>query len=301
MSPNERVESMDVRAAFYGHRFARYKGCAPHWDPELAGRALGDESLSLDAWSASSQDGGEPQRERLARERAAKRVCASCPVLVECRAYANSETVEGRLAEPDGIWGGELALDRHRALIARRAAVAGRPSVKVLAEARTVQKRAVLAALARETDEELVAFRAGMDVRTANWHRSLLCTLLGLNKETATRGELLEVAAGLGLLPKRCRIVSDGRWPVAAAPTTDGARQRRIAAGAPQQLVLDLWPGMPVPRVPRVRRTLSGAPSRRPGVRRARLRVVRATFIAEALPFPSTPAARTAVLLGAAA
>lgn len=282
------TDPIEAAAAFYGHRFYNYRGCAPHWDPALRGRALGDEALSLDAWSASSVDGGEPQKVRLEREKDAKAVCAGCPVVEACRAYANAETGDGKLAEPDGIWGGQLALDRHRALIARRSAGV-EPSRKDLTEARTVQKQAVLAALARETDEELVAYRAGMDVRTANWNRSVLCTLLGLNKETATRQQLLEAAAAHDLLPARCQIVPDGRWPVAAAPTTDGARQRRIAPGAPQQLALDLWQGRPAPRGVLQRRTPPG-----PGVRavsargrgRARLRLV-SPCIAEPLPFPT--------------
>ncbi|WP_033024176.1 hypothetical protein, partial [Streptomyces capuensis] len=92
-----------------------------------------------------------------------------------------------------------------------------------LSVARTDQKQAVLRALAREVDEELVAFRAGMDVRTANWHRSLLCGLLGLDKETASREQLLTTAQRLGVLPVRARILPDGRWPVAAAPNGDGS------------------------------------------------------------------------------
>ncbi|GAX57368.1 WhiB family transcriptional regulator [Streptomyces olivochromogenes] len=290
------LDPIEAAAAFYEHRFAKYKGCAPHWDPALPGRALGDASLSLDAWSSSSEDGGEAQKDRLAREKRALAVCRACPVLEACRAYANSETADGKLVQPDGIWGGELALDRHRALIARRAN-APLPARQDLAEARTVQKRAVLAALARETDEELVAYRAGMDVRTANWNRSVLCTLLGLNKETATREQLLRLAAAHDLLPRRCRIVPDGQWPIAAAPTTDGARQRRIAAGAPQQLVLNLWPGQPAPRRgPRPRQTPSAAASARRSLR-PRLRLV-APYVAEPLPFPTT--IRTARLEAAA-
>jgi hypothetical protein len=291
---NTSPDPSEAAAAFYEHRFFQYRGCAPHWDPALAGRALGDEGLSLDAWSSSSEDGGEPQKDRLAREKAAKAVCGRCPVVDACRMYANAETPDGKLSEPDGIWGGELALDRHRALIARRTS-APLPAGRDLAEARTAQKQAVLAALARETDEELVAYRAGMDVRTSNWNRSVLCTLLGLNKETATREQLLQAAAAHGLLPERCRIVPDGRWPVAAAPTTDGARQRRIAAGAPTQLALSLWTGCAAPRTaaprtasrtapraPRPRQAPSLTATPRPGLRLA------APYVADPLPFPTT-------------
>jgi hypothetical protein len=284
-----------AEAAFYGHRHYRYRGCAPHWDPDHRGMVLGDETVPLDAFSASSEDGGEAQKDRIAREKRALAVCAGCPILTECRTYANTELPDGHLVQPDGIWGGQLALTRHRALIARRTAVPAGPTERELAEARTVQKQQVLAALARNTDDELVAYRAGMDLRTANWHRSNLCSLLGLDKETATRAQLLHAAAKHGVLPKGVRAVPDGRWPIAAAPTTDGARQRRIAAGAPQQLTLALWPdGHPAPQAP------AGGPKPRhtphaAGSRPRRLRIVH-TWVAE--PLPALTPART---LGAAA
>lgn len=224
-----------------GHRHYRYRGCAPVPADvaDFPGQALGDPGLHIDAWHGADRGEGvpEPQRERIARERAAQAVCARCPVLAQCRAWATAEDEQGRLVEPVGIWGGMLALDRHRALIRRRSA-APAPVVDRLAEARTPQKQALLAALAREVDEELVAWRAGLDVRTANWQRSLLCGLLGLDKETATRGELLDAARRAGVLPKGVRVRPDGVWPVAAAPTADGVRQRRIAPGVPVQLTL---------------------------------------------------------------
>jgi WhiB family redox-sensing transcriptional regulator len=43
---------------------------------------------------------GEPAEERRARESAAKRICADCPVRRECLEYAL------RVREPIGIWGG---------------------------------------------------------------------------------------------------------------------------------------------------------------------------------------------------
>ncbi|MFJ9799794.1 WhiB family transcriptional regulator [Streptomyces sp. NPDC101145] len=254
------------------HPHYRYRGCQP--DPEQPTRAAGDPDLSVNAWLPYTGDGMENQAARHARERAAIAVCGFCPVRDACRAYANTLTEDGLLAEPEGIWGGERALERHRALIASRAAtepapepVAGRVRVgeEKLAEARTPAKRAVLRALARHTDPEMVAARAGMDLRTANWHRSALVSLLGLDKETATREELLAEAVSYGLLPDTVRIVPDGPWPLAAAPTTDGARQRRLAPDMPVQLTI---PGLPhYPR--RLRR-----PVRRPappGARRLRL------------------------------
>jgi WhiB family transcriptional regulator, redox-sensing transcriptional regulator len=55
----------------------------------------------------------EPTAARLTRERAAKRVCAGCPVLVECREHAL------RHPEPYGVWGGLTAAER-RVVLARR-------------------------------------------------------------------------------------------------------------------------------------------------------------------------------------
>lgn len=229
------------------HRHYRYRGCAPSPDPRFPGQALGDPALSIDAWLTPdrAEDEVEPQKVRIARERRAAEACGRCPVLAQCRVYANSETADGRLAEPDGIWGGQLPLDRHRTLIKRRTAAPAPVVVDDVPEARTEQKQAVLRALARETDEELVAYRAGMDVRTANWHRSLLCGLLGLDKDSATRMELLETARRLGLLPKGTRIRPDGKWPVVAAPSGDGVRQRRIAPGMPWQIVLPGYQHLP--------------------------------------------------------
>ncbi|MFE4915766.1 hypothetical protein ACFRCX_30140, partial [Streptomyces sp. NPDC056652] len=167
-----------ARQQLTDHPHYRYRGCAP--DPDQPQQSAADPDVALDAWGPYTGDGAEPQRARHARERAAMAICARCPVLAVCRTYGNTVVVDGdgveHLVEPEGILGGELALTRHRALIARRHAAttatsktsAGAPTVRELAAARTPQKRAVLRALARETDTELVAYRAGMDVRSAN-------------------------------------------------------------------------------------------------------------------------------------
>lgn len=55
----------------------------------------------------------EPKRERLAREAEAKAICASCPVLEPCRAYALSQE------EIYGVWGGMGEADRRAALSER--------------------------------------------------------------------------------------------------------------------------------------------------------------------------------------
>ncbi|MEZ0068937.1 WhiB family redox-sensing transcriptional regulator [Streptacidiphilus sp. MAP12-20] len=55
----------------------------------------------------------EPTAARLAREEQAKRVCARCPVLLECREHALI------MPEPYGVWGGLTAAER-RVVLARR-------------------------------------------------------------------------------------------------------------------------------------------------------------------------------------
>ncbi len=56
----------------------------------------------------------ERKEDRLERESAAKAICRSCPVLVQCREYALT------VREPHGIWGGLNEYER-RQLLARRA------------------------------------------------------------------------------------------------------------------------------------------------------------------------------------
>ncbi|QGZ53395.1 hypothetical protein GPZ77_34785 (plasmid) [Streptomyces sp. QHH-9511] len=242
---------MNARHALTEHRHYAYRGCAP--DPDQPTQSAADPNLPLDAWTTSTVDGGLPQRERVEQQKAARAICGRCPVLDACRAYGNIAIPGGGLVEPVGIWGGQTALNRHRALIALRTAQPATaepaPSPGRIAEAGTVAKLRVLRALARETDTELVAYRAGMDVRTANWHRANLCTLLGLDKETTTREQLLGVAKANRLLPANVRIVPDGRWPIAAGPTTDGARQRRLAPDSPSPSRCPSCP-TPAPRPP---------------------------------------------------
>jgi hypothetical protein len=306
------IDSIAARQQLVDDRHYKYRGCAP--DEDQPSMSAADPDVSLDAWGPYTGDGAEPQKERFDREKTAKAICGRCPVLALCRTYANTTAVDAdgveHLVEPEGVMGGELALTRHRALIARRhAATTGTapaaeapaaPVVRDLTEGRTRQKRAVLNALARETDPELVAYRAGMDLRTANWHRSALVTMLGLDKERATRDQLLAAAVDQGLLPRSTRIRPDGRYAYAAAPTTDGARQRRIAPGRPVQLML---PGLE--DIPRTHRT-ANRPGRPPMGRgpvtdrrraRARLRHLAAV---RAVPQPRIPLTPTTVLEPAA-
>lgn len=68
--------------------------CADHWDWQRIG-ACRDEDPAL-FFSAEGERGSA----RRSRERAAKRVCVRCPVLMLCRHHAL------RTREPYGVWGG---------------------------------------------------------------------------------------------------------------------------------------------------------------------------------------------------
>lgn len=222
------------------HRFYGYRGCAP--DADDPRRAAGNPELPLDAWcGGEDRDGAASQKERRAQDAAALEVCLGCPVMVACDRYASSVVMDGdvaRLAEPDGIRGARTALERHRRFIAHRHEVAAAaPDHRF----DTPQKRAVLAALAVRWDAVEVAVEAsrllalwgeapadGMDVRTANWQRSALVTLLNLNKRSATRGELLAEAVRRGLLDASLVVADDGSVP-AVPPPPSGPRHTAVA------------------------------------------------------------------------
>lgn len=231
------TSSYAAYVAWTEHRFFRYRGCAP--DPDRPGRAAGNPELGLDAWVGPDVDGGEPQKERRAREAAAKEVCLNCPVMVACDAYASSVTVDGKLAEPDGVRGGLTALERHRRFIKSRHRLRGVAPAPV-EQLRTVQKQAVLRALAAWSDPVDVAFAAGMDVRTANWQVSRLRTQLGL-AGTAGRAEILEAARVRGLL-EGVRVVPDGERE-RGRPRVASPSRARFAHVAGQLALWETAPG----------------------------------------------------------
>jgi hypothetical protein len=209
----QKITTAAAYQALTEHRFYSYRGCAA--DPDRPDRMAGNPDLPVGAHHAPDTDGGEEQSVRRAREDAAIEVCLSCPVMVACDAYASSITPDGKLAEPDGVQGGRRALERHRAFIKTRHEVTGQaPDTRF----NTAQKRAVLRALAGHTDPYAVASAAEMDVRTANWQRSKLTTLLGLPHD-ATRAELLAAAAGRGLLDGVAVVADDGTVPAVPPPT----------------------------------------------------------------------------------
>lgn len=226
---------MNSRAAYEAwteHRHFAYRGCAPDVDDPR--RAAGNPELSLDAWCGEDRDGAEPQGDRVRRQHAAIEVCLSCPVMVLCDRYANSVTPDGRLAEPEGIRGGRTALERHKAFIRARHRVAVPAPV---GQMRTPQKLEVLRALAVHTDADAVAAAAGVPLRTANWQRSRLVTQMNLNKETATRAELLAEAARRGLLEGVTVVEDDGSVP--AVPPPPAPAPDPVAPAVAGQL--ELW------------------------------------------------------------
>ncbi|NUS82754.1 MAG: hypothetical protein HOY75_08370 [Streptomyces sp.] len=163
----------------------------------------------------------EGQRERRAREAAAVEVCLQCPVMVACDRYANSVTSDGKLAQPEGVWGGRRGLERRRAFDRTRPVVQDDAVVDSVRKLCTPQKRAVLGALAVCWEPAEVMVRAGLpDVRTANWQRSAITRLLGLSK-SASRMQVLEAAAGRGLLDGVSVVADDGSVPAVPLATED--------------------------------------------------------------------------------
>ncbi len=85
------------------------------WDWQLEAACRGEDS------DLFFHPEGERGPSRLARELAAKSVCATCPVMAQCAAHALA------VREPYGVWGG-MSEDEREAIYQRRreAARAGR-------------------------------------------------------------------------------------------------------------------------------------------------------------------------------
>jgi WhiB family redox-sensing transcriptional regulator len=82
------------------------------WDWQLSARCRGlDPEIFF-------HPEGERGAARLARERTAKAVCATCPVIAECAAHALS------VREPYGVWGGLSEDDREQIYLGATAPVA---------------------------------------------------------------------------------------------------------------------------------------------------------------------------------
>ncbi|MFF7795629.1 WhiB family transcriptional regulator [Streptomyces sp. NPDC007991] len=279
MKPSEK-SSEQLHREWLEHPHFKYRGCAPDADDPM--RMAGDPSLPVGAHHGPDAFAPEGQKERRAREAAAIEVCVSCPVVVACDAYASSVRADGRLAEPDGVWGGRRALERHKALIKARHAVAAAPGRLF----ETPQKKAVLRALAACWDPFEVAARAGVDVRTANWQRSSLVRLLGLPKD-ASRMRALAAARERGLLDGVDVVADDGSVPAVPPPT------KVAAVVEPTQLVL--WDAALADR--------HQTPARPVRRRRPRTgRVMSMPTLDDALtPAPVTPLFSATHVLGAAA
>lgn len=82
------------------------------WDWQLRGACRGEDPETF------FHPEGERGATREARERAAKMVCATCPVLTQCASHALA------VREPYGVWGGMSEDDRERVYRIQRLATA---------------------------------------------------------------------------------------------------------------------------------------------------------------------------------
>lgn len=271
MSPARMDPATAAYQAWTEHRFYAYRGCAP--DADMPSRAAGNTALTLDAWTGTTEDGGEDQATRRERQDAAVEVCLNCPVMVQCDVYGGMVGADGKLLDPYGIRGGRTALERHRRLVKSRKEPLPLPVPAPDHELRTVQKLAVLRALARHADPVAVAAAAReelrrelgagyeFDVRTAKWQLARITTQLGLEK-SASRAEVLEAAVARGLLRREevpAPAPVEGVPSAGRAPAGRRSRHgRRVAAVAgqlsfddalevaPPAPVIDLFPAAPV-------------------------------------------------------
>jgi WhiB family redox-sensing transcriptional regulator len=81
------------------------------WDWQLQGSCRGEDPAVF------FHPEGERGPARAARERAAKAVCASCPVLKQCADHALA------VREPYGVWGGLSEEDREAVYLRTRHAI----------------------------------------------------------------------------------------------------------------------------------------------------------------------------------
>lgn len=233
MSPTRLDPATAAYVAWTEHRFYRYRGCAPDLDdPRLASGCVERDGrrvrVPLDAWLGPDVDGGEEQKTRQARQAAAVEVCLGCPVMVECDAYANLVP-----SQADGVRGGRTMRERGALVAPPRPRV---PEPVPVDRLRTVQKLAVLSALAVYADEYRVAYESGLDVRKANWQRARLVSGLGLGS-SASRMELLAAAVKAGLVDGGLVVPDDGSVP-AVPPAT-----RKLLIEVEGQFLL--WPSNP--------------------------------------------------------
>ena len=78
------------------------------WDWQLLGRCRG---LDPDLFFHPENERGAARERRITR---AKKICATCPVLEQCRAHALA------VREPYGVWGGTSEEDREAHWARRR-------------------------------------------------------------------------------------------------------------------------------------------------------------------------------------
>jgi WhiB family redox-sensing transcriptional regulator len=230
-----------------------------------------------------TEDGQEGQIARLAREAAAKALCARCPIVAGCAAWALGDATTW---EQYGIWGGLTAAERGR----RRREEQERAGVAHEWQ-RSQQRDQLLAVMAGHRDslgdvvlrrvgkDERVRAAVGLDERTVSWQTSRMCGLLGVER-TATVDDLLRAAAAKG-------VWSGPVPPVREQP----APHHVLAVPAVVAYPVAWWRSVEVLMLPGI----EVEHLRRPRVRRRPvLRVVRpATVVVEVLTIPGLDAPHT--------
>ena len=173
------------------------RGCAqPGVDPDLFHAGAGEEAPA-----------------RRARQAAARAVCARCPIVVACAAYAAGDGVTWW--EPYGIWGGTTPGQRERARRDARRRVVGLPRWQS-----SSQRDALLKVLVGRRDlwavrARLVAADArvlagvGLDRRSVAWQVSRMCSMVGVDVRSATVGQVVVGAGRAGaVLPGGMGLVT---------------------------------------------------------------------------------------------
>lgn len=211
MADHRHREQLAAYDRLTGHPHYGYRACAP--DPDNPAVTAADPDVRVDVWLTPDQ---ERQTDRPLREQQALALCAGCPIQEACLSYALQHETGGKALD---IWGGMTGEQRKDTLRREQAITAQPPAGPTELDLR------VLYALAAHRTPAAVARAAGLTVTRANWHRSKLCTALGLDGDTTTRTQLLYAARRAGHLDPTTPIRPD-RGITAAIPSRQADVER---------------------------------------------------------------------------